>query len=429
MTPDGAVDGQQMSQQESSAPAIGTRTTEGLAVYVHIPFCAQRCSYCDFNTYAGLHEIIPRYIEALIQEIEEVAAARAASCSGPPHAVSAYFGGGTPSQLTPAQLGRALDAIRRVFTIDDGMEISLEANPADCSRDTLHAIRSLGFNRISIGAQSFRNDELALLGRRHDSQQIRLAIEAARSAGFQNVSLDLIYGLPAASLSAWQSTLDEALTLQPDHLSLYSLTIESGTALAHHVAMGELPKPDDDLAADMALYAAERLNEHGYVHYEIGNWARDDEAGEGRPIPARACRHNLQYWWNLPYLGLGAGAHGYADGTRYVNARHPADYIRRLQTAKQQPPPRSALAVERHLVTREEAMSNSMILGLRLLSTGVSKTAFYARFGATPRQAFAAELKRLIEEGQIVEDGDWLRLSEDAWLIGNRIFQSFLGEP
>jgi oxygen-independent coproporphyrinogen-3 oxidase len=374
--------------------------TQPVALYIHIPFCRSRCTYCAFNTYAGLEALIPAYGEALC------AAIRAAP-SVPAHTV--YFGGGTPSLLPPDTLARILQCLREHFPISPDAEITLEANPGTVDRTYLQAARELGVNRISLGVQSVHPDELRLLGRRHTWEEAVAAVEAAQAAGLETVNLDLIYGLPGQTLPRWQETLEAALSLEPDHLSLYALTLEEGTPLREQVARGELPRPDDDAAAEMYEWAEARLARAGYVHYELSNWARSER---------HFCRHNLTYWYNEPYLGLGAGAASWWGGRRWTNVRHPEEYIRRR--AAGQP-----VAEEVEEIPLRLEMGETMMMGLRLIA-GVSDARFRARFGIGLAEVFGAELSRLADQGLLEWNGQRARLTPRGRLLGNWVFREFI---
>ena len=359
----------------------------GLSLYLHIPFCQVRCAYCDFNTYAGLQELMPAYARALAQEIhltsfspspdgtarqETIVPGAERSGRGPGGEVhTIFFGGGTPSLLPLSLLSEIFAALRVSFELKPDCEITLEANPGTVSLAYLEGLRALGVNRLSFGVQSARSTELRLLDRQHSFEQVIEAVRFARAAGFDNLNLDLIFGIPHQTLAAWQQTLTQTLSLTPNHLSLYALSLEFGTPMRAWVYRGLLPMPDPDLAADMYEWACEVLVAPSFVHYEISNWARANPlnaASQTRPAaldsqsatrdlrsatsdpqsamsdtcPGRrcrgmrsaisglrfACRHNLQYWRNLPYLGFGAGAHGCAGGWRYSNVLSPRAYIR-----------------------------------------------------------------------------------------------------
>ncbi len=374
--------------------------TRPVALYVHIPFCRSRCAYCAFNTYAGLEALIPTYGEALCAEIR-------AAPSVPAYTV--YLGGGTPSLLPPDTLARILQCLREHFPLQPDMEMTLEANPGTVDRAYLQAARELGINRLSLGVQSVHPDELRLLGRRHTWEEAVAAMDAARAAGLDNVNLDLIYGLPGQTPSRWQETLEAALALGPDHLSLYALTLEEGTPLQGQVARGEIPPPNDDAAAEMYEWAEARLERAGYIHYELSNWARSDR---------HFCRHNLTYWYNEPYLGLGAGASSWWGGRRWTNVRHPEEYIRRLSAGR-------SVAEEMEEIPLRLEMGETMMMGLRLVA-GMSDGRFRARFGMGMAEVFGVELSRLAGQGLLEWDGQTARLTPRGRLLGNWVFREFI---
>ena len=381
------------------------------ALYFHIPFCAHRCAYCDFTTYAGQDSKIPAYVDALIREIELVAASERLT------AKSIFFGGGTPSLLTSNQLALVMDALRANFDLLPDAEISLEANPGTLSEKYLQELYSAGFNRISFGVQSAHPDDLLLLERIHDFLDVIESVKWARQAGFKNISLDLVFGLPEQSLQRWQNTLKSALNLNPEHLSIYALTIEEGTPFGHWAERGMLPLPDPDLAADMYEWASEFLAKNGYMQYEISNWAK----------PNRECLHNLQYWRNLPYLGFGAGAHGYATGTRYSNILGIQTYVKRLATSSAKKFPLSPATFSYEKIDIETEMNEMMMLGLRLTQEGVSAKTFQIRFGRTLQDVFSEEIDKLITLGFLEWQKEILRLTPRARLLGNQVFRRFVG--
>jgi oxygen-independent coproporphyrinogen-3 oxidase len=393
------------------------RSTD-LALYVHIPFCQAKCPYCDFNSYAGFEGLMAPYADALIAEM---ALWREATRDA--RVTSVFFGGGTPSFLPLAETERIFAAIRRSFRLTPDAEITVEANPGSADSARLGGLRRLGFNRLSLGVQSFQDDELHLLGRVHSAAEACEAYRAARRAGFENVNLDLIYGLPGQSLAAWRSTLAEAIALRPEHLSLYALTLEEGTPLAADVARGRRSAPDPDLAADMYLWAGEALAAADYDQYEISNWA----------LPGHRCRHNLVYWRNQPYLGLGAGAHSCLSGFRFAAVRDPRAYIREVVATGAEPSP-DGLAVFltslRHLesvvrVTDAGAMAETAILGLRLVE-GVSLAAFRRRFGVDLLSVYGPAVAELTALGLLERANGRLRLTPKGRLLGNEAFERFL---
>ncbi|MBN1965417.1 MAG: radical SAM family heme chaperone HemW [Anaerolineae bacterium] len=387
-----------------------------LALYIHIPFCPTRCSYCAFNTYTGLDDLVPAYVEALCGELTW-----AGQAGGHPAIHTIYFGGGTPGVLSPLQLDRVLSAARAAFVPVEPLEVTLETNPAAVTLAYCLGVHEAGVNRLSLGAQSAIPAELRLFRRRHEWQDVIDAVAAGRRAGFDNISLDLIYGAPGQTLASWRRTLAATLALEPDHLSLYSLSVEPGTALEIWVRRGQVTAPDPDRAADMYEAASEVLAGHGFEQYEISNWAR----------PGYACRHNLQYWRNLPYLGIGAGAYGYAGHVRYMAVESPQRYIRLLAEAVdpvQLVFPLSAAASQEHIeyVDAAQARTETVMLGLRLLQEGVSRAGFVARHGAPLEAYYGAALAKFSAVGLIELSDDRVRLTARARLVSNRVIEDFV---
>ncbi len=281
-------------------------------LYVHVPLCLTRCGYCDFNAYAGLDHLASRYVRALLREAGHAVPGWAGE-----RFVSVFLGGGTPTTLDAADLAELLRRLRELFAIAPDAEVTIEANPDTVDRGKLGALLEAGYTRLSMGAQSFDPAVLASLERLHDPVSVRRAMGEARTAGFANVNLDLIYGAHGETLASWERTLREAIDLRPEHLSAYALTIEPSTPLGRKVRAGLVPAPDPDLQADMFELACRLLGGAGYQHYEVSNWAK----------PRFACVHNLGYWERRPYLGLGAGAHSYRDDLRWWNVRPPLGYV------------------------------------------------------------------------------------------------------
>jgi oxygen-independent coproporphyrinogen-3 oxidase len=372
-------------------------------VYVHIPFCVAKCSYCTFNSYAGLQHLHRKYIDALVTEINLWAR------GGPTvQASSVYLGGGTPSSVSVELLGTILSTCRESLNPPPGAEISIEANPGTVSAESLSALRAQGVNRLSLGAQSFDDSTLRLLGRIHTATDVKRAYDLARRAGFRNLNLDLIYGLPEQTLEGWKADLSKAVELRPEHLSLYCLSVEEGTPLAESISQGQLPPPDSDLAADMYVYAEERLAEAGYEHYEISNWA----------LAGRECQHNITYWRNLPYVGFGAGAHSFYAGARCYNSSSPEEYVRRVMDGQE-----PQAGTERIDETME--MSETMILGLRMCE-GVIFRDFQDRFGVSVIQTYGQQIAELIDLGLLDASASAIRLTARGRLLGNEVFERFL---
>ena len=399
---------------------------EPLSLYLHIPFCTVKCPYCDFNTYSRIEGLIPAYLDAFQREIR-----RWGSEVGRGYQVQTiFFGGGTPSLLTEEQVCSLLETCHKSFLVAEDTEISLEANPETVTEDYMRGLLQAGVNRLSMGAQSFDEAELKWLGRTHGSETIIMAYEAARAAGFENISLDLIYGLTGQSASTWERTLRRAIQLRPDHLSLYALTIEEGTPFGRQAARGQLKQPDPDAAADMYLLAAEALEAEGYTHYEISNW----EFG------GHACRHNTTYWEDRQYLGFGPGAHSYFGGYRFSDIRSPRKYIERLdhstgadRDAEQGTPGLSNEESIRRLspidmmehIDRDMEMSETMVLGLRLVK-GVSKERFKTRFGAAIEEIYGDVIEELKSLALLEEAEGHVRLTPRGWLLSNEAFVRFL---
>jgi oxygen-independent coproporphyrinogen-3 oxidase len=380
------------------------------SLYMHIPFCRQRCSYCDFNTYTTLGDLKVAYTSALADEIEQVSQGVRRSA----HTV--YMGGGTPSIMPVEQIEVILRAINDGFLLEEQTEITLEANPDTVDRDYLFALKQLGVNRLSFGAQSADKDELALLGREHDFTTVIRAMEFSRVAGFEDLNLDLIYGLPDQSLLSWELSIRAALELEPAHLSLYCLTIEDGTPMQRWLRSGTIKMPDPDTATDQFDLACDLLAAEGFNHYEISNWAR----------PGRECRHNLSYWRNDQYLGFGAGAHGHAAGYRYWVVRQPRTFIRRMAEKNEAQFPWSSAVAGWNKLSRRETMSDVMITRLRLLNEGLDFAAFQDQFGLRPDEVFPGVIEQLMDFDLLFEEDGRLLLTKRGWFLSNQVFYRFM---
>jgi oxygen-independent coproporphyrinogen-3 oxidase len=394
-------------------------TEAPFSLYVHIPFCTSKCTYCDFNSYAGQDSLMTPYARAVVTE------ARLWS----PHIAgrtveTVFFGGGTPSLLPLPEMDIITTAIRREFDLAADAEISLEANPGTVDAAHLQGLRRLGFNRISFGVQSFHDDELRTLERIHDADEVDDAYRWAREAGFENVNLDLIYGLQWQTLDGWQANLNRAIAMAPEHLSLYALTLEDGTPLTRDVARGRSRGPDLDLQADMFEWSIERMKGAGYCHYEVSNWSR----------PGRECRHNLTYWRNGDWLGLGAGAHSHLFGERFADAASPSRYIALVEqqaTSNQQLGESAGIAPSMAQIGMREAydesreMSETAFLALRLRE-GLDLSAFERRFGVPFQRAFGDAMAETQALGLTELVDGRLRLRDEAVLLGDEAFVRFL---
>ena len=389
------------------------------SLYLHIPFCQHRCAYCDFNTYAGLEDLIPAYVAALQAEIRFLADPKR-----PIHTV--FFGGGTPSLLSARQVSAILDTLRASFKLLPDAEITLEANPGTTSLAALKDLRAAGANRLSFGVQSAHPEELIVLERTHSYPEAIQAVQDARLAGFDNLNLDLMFALPGQSLEAWSHTLDLALQLRPQHYSLYSLTFEHGTPFAALHQRGLFAVPDQDLAAEMYRLAQEKLAAAGYAHYEISNWALASPDG-----PDLRCQHNLQYWRNQPYLGLGAGAHGWLGGFRTRNVLAPEAYIQRLSSppAEASAFPRTPATLECSPIDRAGQMAETMMMGLRLLEEGIPAEEFQQRYSVALEDQYGSQIEALIAKGLLawtLNGTRRLTLTERGRFLGNQVFLEFI---
>jgi oxygen-independent coproporphyrinogen-3 oxidase len=389
------------------------------SLYIHIPFCRHRCHYCDFITTAGQEGLLPVYVGALKKELRIVNKDRG---KYPVHSI--YLGGGTPSLVSVPLLADLLTTISKNFILTEDCEISLEANPGTISSDYLQAIREMGVNRLSLGVQSTDTFDLQRLDRIHTIQDVIDSVGDARSAGFSNINLDLIFGLPWQNLKSWENSLERAIALNPDHFSLYALIVEPGTPLYGWYQHGLIAEQDQDLEADMYNLAMDRLSDAGYTHYEISNWAKI--------VPERdfRCQHNLQYWLNQPYFGIGVGAHGYIDHVRTVNTPLIPDYIQRMnnQTGRF-PYPQTPGTTSTEIVNVSTQMRDEMMLGLRLVQEGVSRERFRSRFQADMVETFQREIEKLLDVGLVEfvgKDQDRLRLTRRGIPVANQAFMEFV---
>lgn len=389
---------------------------EAYSMYLHIPFCQKRCSYCDFNTFSGLNHLIPAYIHQLKREITFYGKQFG---KGLP-VKTIFFGGGTPSLIEVNLFKSLFEEILNNFRVLENPEISLEANPGTVSLEYLTNLVEIGFNRISFGLQTSNTVYLELLGRIHDHYQSIQAIQWAKQAGFSNINLDLIYGLPGQTLDEWKKTLDYSLNLSTQHVSLYALGIEENTPLHSWVDKGMVENPDPDLAAEMYELADNLLSENCFECYEISNYYKVDENIDYR------CQHNLQYWRNQPYLGFGAGAHGYSNHVRYENVNGIGEYLNLakadINNCQKYPVVKNSIEIDPFT-----AMQETMMVGLRLVTEGLSIMEFKQRFSTSPLDIFAKEIDYLMNNHLLeIIDGDIIRLTKNGRLLGNQVFLQFV---
>ncbi len=389
------------------------RPAEGLGIYIHFPFCLHKCAYCDFNSEVADDDLRALYLRTLKAELsrdgptlhrrtEDISQAAKARVT------SIYLGGGTPTVYESRELTEILALVRDIFALDEDAEISCEANPGTVTEASLRELHQAGVNRISIGAQSFNDAELALLGRIHTASEAAQAIQAARAAGFANLSIDLMRALPEQSLAQWEHTLDKALELAPDHLSCYGLSIEPGTPLARQVERGELVPLDDYGAAEMFIFTHEKLTAAGYEHYEISNFAH----------PGKRCHHNLLYWRNKSYLGFGAGAWSYVDRERFRNIAGPEAYCRMVLEEGE-------LTAESECLEPQAALGEAVMLGLRL-AEGVDLAKLGAGFGLDWRQLYDDAVDKAMATSLLEADGERLRPTLRGMLLNNELAALFI---
>lgn len=378
------------------------------ALYIHIPFCTNKCHYCDFTSYVLKGQPVDEYLEALEREMALTVAQM------PPERIDTVFvGGGTPTVLTPPQMERFLASVKKHFPLADDVEFTMEANPGTTDPEKLAAMFAGGVNRISFGVQSFNNALLERIGRIHSVEDVYKSLENARAAGFTNLSIDLMFGLPGQTVELLEDSVNKALALDLPHYSLYSLKVEENTLFHKLYQRDELPLPPEDEEFNMYTLLMDRLKQAGRNHYEISNFAR----------PGYESRHNSTYWRNEPYYGLGAGAHGYASGLRHVNVKGVQPYIDYTKTKL----PR----LEENAVPEYEAMEDFMMVGLRLLK-GVRASDYAAQFeGRKLEDKFGPIIEKLEKNGLLerIEDaGDTIyKLTDKGVLFGNDVFGSFIG--
>lgn len=374
-----------------------------IALYVHVPFCRRKCRYCSFISFEQRAADIPIYLQALKNEL------KLRSCGECVHSI--YLGGGTPSLLPADSIADLLTDVNRLFTLDAAAEITMEANPGTIDETYLKAVRNAGINRLSLGIQSFSDRELAMLGRIHTADEARQAVAFARRAGFDNLNLDLIYGLPGQTKDEWKYSLEEAVNLKPEHISLYALTLEEDTPLQKIIDKGELPAIDSDLSADQYELAEDILESHGYNHYEISNWARE----------GKECHHNLVYWLNLPYLGAGVAAHSCLDGHRLANTGNLDEYLEMFSGMLTWKP-----EMDEKITTKLE-LAETVILGLRL-GEGIRKETVKSRFGINIMGHFRWQIKEMTDAGLLKQNDGSISLTRRGRLLSNQVFYRFLPE-
>jgi oxygen-independent coproporphyrinogen-3 oxidase len=373
-----------------------------LGLYVHVPFCSAICNYCNFNRGLFDADLKARYVDALVAEI------RTAGLKPRAAADTMFFGGGTPSLLEPDEIARIIAACESAFDIAADREVTMEANPESVTEARLAAYRRAGVNRLSVGVQSFREDELRRLSRLHSADRARAAFGEARAAGFDNVSLDLMMWLPEQRVSEWLESIDDSIALGPEHVSLYMLEVYPNAPLKDDMARARWSQaPDDDVAA-MYLAAMERLEESGYGQYEISNVAK----------PGRRSRHNLKYWMDGEWLGFGCGAHSTRGGVRWKNISSTQEYIDQVGRG-------GSLAVDIRRLTPDEQLGDALFTGLRLVD-GIDVNAIQTRYGVDVWRRFGADLEPFLEAGCLRRDASRLSLTRQGMLLAHEVMSVFV---
>ena len=372
-----------------------------LGLYLHIPYCLHKCGYCDFNSHPENRKESIHYVDALLKELRSYAKKEYT-------VTSVFMGGGTPTILLPSQLKQILNTVQQGFNLTPDCEITIEANPATIKLQSLQEIRKAGYNRISIGVQSFDQKELQLLERVHGEKEIHSTVHRARSANFENLSMDLIFALPGQTIEKWQSNLKQAIAKNPDHLSTYNLTIEPATAFFKLHKRGKLILPNEDIQLEMYETTIQTLKDAGYQHYEISNFAK----------PGMESQHNINYWNNGEYIGVGAGASSYLNGERFKNTNLPSNYIRELKAKKN--------AIEkRERLEPIHAMGETLMLGLRMLK-GISVDAFERRFQVSFQKVYGKVLDPLLNQELITFNQNRIALSRKGLLLADSVILKFM---
>lgn len=374
------------------------------AVYIHIPFCTNKCFYCDFNSYVLKDQPVMEYLYALDREMELTVK------NTPPGVIKTIFvGGGTPTVLKPDEMAYFLQSVRRHFPQwDENIEFSMEANPGTTDIDKLRVMKEGGVNRVSFGVQAFQNELLSGIGRIHDVDDVYRSLENARAAGLDNLSLDLMFGLPNQTVDMLRESIDKALALDLPHYSIYSLKVEENTLFHTLFNKNKLPLPNEEDELAMYLLLMSTMEAAGYTQYEISNFAK----------PGMESRHNITYWRNEDYYGLGAGAHGYVGRQRHMNIKGVNPYNETTRSGL----PR----LDSFPISEQEAMEDFMMVGLRMRE-GVSDTAFRLQFGKSLEDIFAGSLHKMLKAGLLEQTGDTYRLSKQGILFGNDVFGEFVG--
>jgi len=386
-------------------------------IYIHIPFCERKCTYCNFNTTDFFESLAARYIEAVAREVSYWGERLERESGNRVQVDTIFFGGGTPSIVEAEQLALLTRRCGEAFEVSPDSEVTIEINPATFSREKVEGWLEAGINRASVGVQSFIDRELVSLSRTHTSDDARSTIALLREAGLNNISLDLIAGLPEQSLEDWLYNLHEALSIRPEHLSLYLLEVKEGTQLHGQVKRGVRPRPDDDLAAEMYRMICDATESAGYEQYEISNFARFDESHTAEVSPYRSA-HNLKYWTGAPFYGVGCGAHSYDGQARWVNVLQTEAYIEQVNST-------GHAIRERNTLSSTDRAAEALFMGLRL-SEGINLNAFQSEYGIDVVDRYRDDLPRLADAGLVKVESGRLTLTPAGRLLSNEVFVSFV---
>ena len=391
-----------------------------LAIYIHIPFCRKRCGYCDFNTFIGLDHLLEKYVGCVLEEI-----AIFSTLFNSDHFVQTiYFGGGTPTIMPVLFYAKIINTISNHFSMAEIPEISSEANPIELDLNYLSGLHDAGINRLSIGMQSVVKKELEILERLQHPEDVSQAVLNSKNARFKNINLDLIYGIPTQTLRSFQLSVKSAVSLKPQHLSIYGLSLEQSTPLAQKIQKGLIPEVNEDMAGDMYAWIMERMHTMGFRQYEISNWALEDNDIDFR------CFHNLQYWRNRDYLGIGAGAHSFIESRRWSNTNLIQNYIGSIFKDKLSSEFGHMAIAEHKQLSKVDIIKETLMMGLRLTEEGINTEQFTKRFSLKIEDIYFDQIEKLMALGLIeyksFNKSRILRLTKKGRMLGNQVFLEFI---
>jgi len=391
-----------------------------LSLYIHIPFCKKRCSYCDFNTYAGFEEYMDVFSEGVQFELELFAQKFRDDFV----VKTVFFGGGTPTVMSPGYFASILKSISKNFSVSDWLEVTCEGNPNNINKDYCSELIKMGINRLSIGMQSSDDHELKILDRMHNHQVVINAVHDAKSVGFRNINLDLIYGIPTQSMKTFNQSIDAALDLKPQHLSIYGLSLAQSTPLFQRIQKGELPELENDQSGEMYEWVMDYMPKFRFEQYEISNWALENYSHDYR------CMHNIQYWKNLDYLGIGPGAHSYVNGWRWCNVDPIPMYVENLRNIIEKDGFSHGAIKDSHQLGKMDIIKETMMMGLRLVRSGVNIEEMNKRFSIDLLEIYERQVEKLlqlklIKVGQI-HDSSYIWLTKKGRMLGNQVFLEFI---